>query len=208
MALLVSTGASVLTNWLYAHSWALHRQMVEIARQRLEAYIAQHPQLTPKQQQELHQQLQLGMRFSLPRSLIGGLFSNTVALLSLLGLLWLVQPLVWVRWGGLRLGVIVTAFGYTVLWSACGEVLTAVFQVIGGSLQVQPSLAAFVVPEQQPVLFAALSRFHLGTLLQFGILGFLLKQAAALPLWRAMAWSYSALLLWVAAIYGMGIAMT
>ncbi len=206
-ALLLWTGAAVLSNWLYTTSSAVRHQLQELAQQRLEAYMAKHPELTAEQRQELRQRLQEGVHFSLTRSLLGGLFANVVALLSLLGLLWLVQPLVGVRWSVLRFGILVTALGYAGLWGAAGEVVAAALQVLGQSLRLQPSMAIFVDPEQQPLLFSVLSRIHLGAVVQFGMTGFLLGQAAALPLWRGLLWSYAAWALWLAAIYGMGALM-
>lgn len=207
MALLLWTGASVLTNWLYATSSALRHQLQELAQQRLEAYMAKYPELTAEQRQGLRQQLQEGMRFSLPRSLLGGLLTNVVALLSLAGLLWLLQPLVGVRWNALRFGILVTALGYASLWGIVGEVVAAAVQVLGHSLRWQPSVALVVEPTQQPLLFSILSRIHLGAVVQFGIMGFLLAQGAAIPLWRGMLWSYAAWALWLASIYGMGALM-
>lgn len=204
-ALLMLTAVSVLTNWLYFRSVPIRQQFEQLVQQQLERYLERHPELSPEQQATLRQQLQQGMRFSLPRSLLGGVFSNTIALLSLAGLLWLVQPLVGVRWSALRFAVLVTALGYTSLWGAVGEIVAAALQVLGHSLQVQPSLAAFVVPEEQPVLFSVLSRIHLGALLQFGLLGTLLARAAEMALWRGMLWSAAAWGLWLGALYGMGV---
>lgn len=203
-ALLVLTATSVLTNWLYWRSVPIRQQFEQLAQQQLERYIERHPELGSEQQAALRQQLQQGMRFSLPRSLFGGLFSNLMTLLSLAGLLWLLQPLVGVRWSALRFAVVVTALGYASLWGALGELVNAALQVLGNSLRVQPSLGAFFVPEQQPLLFSVLSRIHLGALLQFGVLGFVLAQAAGIALWRGILWSMVAWGLWLGALYGMG----
>jgi hypothetical protein len=204
MALLIATAASVLTNWFYATSPALRQQMVRLAEQRLDAYIAKHSELTDEQRQELRRHVREGLQFGLVRSIAGGIGANAIAFLSLMGLLWLLQPVMGVRWSALRFAVLVTAFSYATLWGSVGEVVSAAMQALGQSLRVQPSLAALVSPEADPVLFATLSRVHGGALVQYGVVGFLLARAAAVPLWRGVLWSVAAWCLWLAAIYGMG----
>ncbi|MCS6966367.1 MAG: hypothetical protein NZ473_06345 [Candidatus Kapabacteria bacterium] len=207
MALLIMTAASVLTNWFHTNTPALRHQLGQLVEQRLEVYIAKHPELTAEQQSQLRQRLQEGLGFSLPRSLVGGLINNTVMLLSLLGLLWLLQPVLAVRWSALSFAVLVTALGYVSWLGAAGEVLSAALQVLGQSLQVQPSLGAFWSAQEEYLLFSVLSRVHLGAVAQFGLLGFVLARAAALPTWRGMLWSYAAWGMWLGAIYGVGALM-
>jgi len=206
-ALLLMTAASVVSNWFYAVAPGLREQFGRIVMQRVEQYIAKHPELTAEQQQELRQRVQQGMGFSLTRSLVGGLISNAIVLLSLLGLLWLLQPLVAVSWKQLGFAVLVTALGYVSSIGAAGEVFSAALQALGQSLRVQPSLGALVVPEEQPLLFSVLTRVHLGALLQFGVLGFLLAQRAEIALWRGMLWGYGAWGIWLGLTYGLGALM-
>ncbi|MCS7176316.1 MAG: YolD-like family protein [Candidatus Kapabacteria bacterium] len=201
MALLCMTGASVVVNWLYAENPTLREQMRRMAEQRLEDYFARHPEITEQQRAEIRQRLQEGLAFSLPRSLLGGLFTNVITLLSLAGLLWLLQPLVGVQWKSLSFAVLVTALGYCSLVGAAGEVITAVVQTLGGSIQIQPGLALFVPYEADPTLFSVLSRMHVGAIAQFGMLGYLFGRVAAIPLWHGMVWSFAAWGLWLGAIY-------
>ena len=203
-ALLLLTTVSVVTNWLHSRSAPIRLQFQQLAQHQLERYLERHPEFTVEQRTALQQQLQQGLRFSFVRSLFGGLFSNAMTLVSLAGLLWLVQPLVGVRWGTVRFAAVVSALGYASVWGALGEIVSAVAQVLGQSLQVQPSLALFVVPEQNPVLFALLSRIHLGALVQFGVLGSVLSRVSDIPQWRGILWSALAWGLWLGALYGMG----
>lgn len=204
-ALLLLTVTSAAVNWLHSRSPALRAQLEELTLQQLERYFAKNPQLSSEERQRIRETVPEGLRFSLARSLLGGLFTNVISLLAVLGLLWLLQLPFAGNLQRVRFAVLAAALGYSCLPGALGELLNAAVQVLGGSLQFQLSPAAFVSPFEHPIVFSVLSRLHVGTVAQYALLGIVLADAASLRSRLAgVAWSFAALGIWLGAIATLG----